>query len=418
MSPRGLKIQFALLLLTLGQLTGCGDSKPASSGDGGEETVIEAPVQDWDNYIPQTNYVPLEAPVSDPTCMATSSGNLCLFSKNPVAQKNASLLDLSKSSPEYLTLQTYRYELKNTEPNLVLDSSRVRVAELNGSPVNAPLSTPSWKIPFTSSNADLLAKANAFFWWNYGIQRSQSLTSLSWSANHRVRIFVGDTFNGFSGGRESLHLRTDGDRPSAALDSGIILYYLGVAEAWYANSGALFDNSGASKHTACAPTGEPKLMYGCCTTQAGCSRALISGIGEFMLALLNPDRPQLGELIANAPEGIRVCGIRRAAHDNETLTASQAFSACASTVGSGYVTTMGSLYASIWWELRKQAMVMGPNGEAEIGRLFLRHLELLRGDDDLMTARGKILYYDSVDFGGRYNIIIRQEFAKRGLGTF
>ncbi|NJL23862.1 MAG: hypothetical protein HC902_00860 [Calothrix sp. SM1_5_4] len=94
-----------------------------------------------------------------------------------------------------------------------------------------------------------------------------------------------------------------------------------------------------------------------------------------MAAMMFPQSPKLGETVANAVDGQRICGMNR---DLALLTLrgkAEIFGACAK--ASGHANLMGAWYASLWWRARIQAEAREVGAGADIDASFL--ITLRRG---------------------------------------
>ena len=178
----------------------------------------------------------------------------------------------------------------------------------------------------------------------------------------------------------------------------MLLSLWGEANVHYASKGAIADLSGDLNHVACLND-----LKGCCATKNGCSKAILSGAGDYFALMVFADQPRMGEGLANSTSGQALCGKHRDVADFASSRAADLYAACSAR---GAVAGMGFLYASMWWQVRTQA-----TGSMTVDQLFLRHLKDLNGHDTFATAKVKILALAPSDL----KTLFQQEFSKRGI---
>lgn len=200
-----------------------------------------------------------------------------------------------------------------------------------------------------------------------------------------VKIVADGTFNGFVPAANEIHLQRAGRELPAALDQSVIVQLYAQAVTYKASAGASHASL-ASKATTCADIRGRNLPNGCCTSLSGCGPAVLSGIGDYMVAaVFGEGRTPVGEGWKNDPAGMTICGLPRDPARNSTLLASTVSSAC-SAVGGRNAVALGALYAAAWWKVRVQSGF----SKAAVDRLFLRHLSAISGGDDFATLPAKI----------------------------
>ncbi len=120
-----------------------------------------------------------------------------------------------------------------------------------------------------------------------------------------------------------------------------------------------------------------------------------------------PNRTTIGDGFNNTSAGAQALpGISRDLASAASKTAPALF-----TAAQGDARSLGLLYASIWWEVRRQAGAQS----ADIDRIFMEHLTLLNGADTFSSAISKAKTVDSRLFSGQYSSALDAELAKRGL---
>ncbi len=81
----------------------------------------------------------------------------------------------------------------------------------------------------------------------------------------------------------------------------------------------------------------------------------------------------------------------------------------------GEIHLMGRVYASVWWEIRKKAALVGASEAKNIDKLFSEHLLTLASTDSFADALVKIKTLDTQLFAGKYSMDFQNEFARRGI---
>ncbi len=408
--------KISLQALALFALLFCGacfkSGSPASvngpAPDSSPPTVITFETPPPSTPPPSTN-----APIADANCLTNTDSRICLFDKNPVAQIGTALSDDSVNSAELSARQVFSAEINGNYTGK-LENEFVRVTRFDG--VGYDLGpNGAMKVPYSSARADDLSQLISYYWYSRIISTMGARLGNLPLLRRKLKIFTNDALSGWSMERSSIHLANRGNRLGEALDASALAYLMGVANADIASSGDLTSNDASSSLQACGGQTGPARQKLCCTSDAGCPRALLSGAAEYFQAIAFSNRPQLGELIANRSEGLRLCGLSRNIASNAALTRSNAYSACASSNAQGHIRTMGLLFASILWELRQQAFTDGGESRMlEFDRLYIDSLSQLRSNDTILSAKTKLLYVDQTIYGGRFNLKIIDEFARRG----
>lgn len=371
--------------------------------------------QTCSGFIPQRNLASanlalLEPPTDklDSECMNSPSYDACLFKKNPVAQQDKTY-GTSPTANEILKLQVYGVKLTQLGPEKPLENESIQVSTASGQ--TAPMGT-SFKIAVNSDPDHLVDQLMAFYWLNRTIQYISPRTGVFYAQGKRIRVVVDDTLAGWSSITNSIHLKSSDDGNHMAWNGDLLIYFLGLANIHYATQGKIMDyGSGSSnKHRICGNG----IANGCCKTSQGCAKAIASGAADYLSAVMFPQQTALGETWSNDIDGVSVCGISRNVAKNKQLTAEAAFGACSSSAEDkeGEVHNLGSVYASIWWEVRTQ---VDDSESADIDRLYTNHLPLLTGQDDFSTAFSKIQSLDQKLFAGKYSPIFSSQFNQRGI---
>ena len=344
----------------------------------------------------------------DSECMSSPSYDTCIFKKNPVAQQDKTY-GTSPTANDLLKQQIYGVKLTQLGPENPLENESIKVSSASGQA--APMGT-SFKIAVNSDPDHLVDQLMAFYWLNRTIQYISPRTGLFYAQGKGIRVVVNDTLAGWSSVTNSIHLKSSDDGNHMAWNGDLLIYFLGLANIHYATQGKIIDyGSGSSnKHRICGNG----IANGCCKTSQGCAKAIASGAADYLTAVMFPRQTALGETWSNNIDGVNVCGISRNVANNKQLTAESAFGACSDGAEDkeGEVHNLGSVYASIWWEVRTQ---VGDSESANIDRLYTNHLPLLNGQDDFSTAFSKIQSLDQKLFAGKYSSLFSSQFNQRGI---
>lgn len=341
----------------------------------------------------------------DPECMKKSEFNACLILKNPLHHAAKSDGE-DPESTDISSLQTVGVNLK-TKDGLFLQNDTVSVESANGQ--RAKADGDVWKFPADLNDAnDFFGQVMAYFWLNYSVGIAERDSGIFWAVNKNIRVLINDEFSGWSASGNTIHLQKAEGGKLPTHDAGLMVYYLGLANLHYATNGKIAELTNDQDHRSC---GSVKKDRHCCKDADGCAMALSSGAADYFVAATFPQAPTLGEAWSNRLSGLQACGLSRDLNENKDLSVQQAYAACAGQSGEGYIYPMGTVYASIWWEVRKKSKA------SEIDRLYQYHLKRLNAADDFLTAYEKILATDRELYSGKYKPLFQEEFARRGLST-
>ncbi len=374
-----------MLILNLG----CGEGFKAKSGELGLSLgdINGVGVQ----LIPQSDKI-------DGNCNSSPNYDACLFQKSPVAQQNAVLSNQSRSS--MAELQTFGVKINDLNGSGFLENSSIRILTSH-----TPRLKTTQNLKASVLNGSELEQVMTYYYLNRTIEYLSARGPLA-VRNQNIPVLVDDRVSGFRLANKTIYLsRKDGRLPSA-FDASEAVYLLGLANAHLASGGRLYNlPSKEDQHKMCGLDAK-----GCCSSRLGCARALASGAATYTTALMFPEKPVIGELGANRLAGVRLCGaMDRDLRTLTSVTATSAFVACEARKGD--VNILGSLYASIWWEIRKAF----PAETYKVDHIFLRHLLQLTAEDTFLTAKEKVLGLDRTLNGGDFSERIAAEFAKRGI---
>lgn len=348
------------------------------------------------------NSVPLQDAM-DPNCTSSSAYDICIYKKSPVSQAGRSI----SSRSDLQSIQHFGVKLRNLNSSGLLQNGSISITTLdseNSFQVSQDVGTLA-----STDDAGKIDQAMVYYWLNQAIDFMGARGAELAVKDKNITVILDDKLAGWNPTKSTIHMMKKSDTQSMALDAGIAVYYLAQANLHFASNG-MASKLDANKHQACG-----KSSSGCCKSATGCAKAIESGVADYMVAAMFPEDPQLGETWLNRTDGAGYCGLSRNLEQFKSVNAQQAYGACEAKGGSGEVHVLGSLYASIWWEVRKQAKEADLEGAKNIDRLYLEHLALLTGADDFMSALGKIQQADQENFEGQFSPLFQAEFEKRGL---
>ena len=352
--------------------------------------------------------------IADCQSPARTEIDACLFYKNPVVAHGEPILGGLKFTTDTTPFQIYGVKLA-TPIGSALSSADYRIIP-GGS---AASSTPGGPQPVTKNPAGN---------WKYAYadcaggacsadpdHRTGQLMAYYWLTS-QARFMKERTGAFYATGKSILVDTALNGIANAYFDSStnqLILGLFGNTEFALSADVYLHEAGHANLHFAAGGTMDAGGFTRQCPSAGGCLGAIHEGQADFHAALVFSDRTALGEGITNTMEGLDTCGSRDV-NRNRDLTAAAAYTDTAPCgAGVGEIHSVGRVYASIWWELRRGA---GDDaGAREIERLFTQHLPTIAADDDFVSARAKILAVDQALFAGRHQAAITAEFARRGL---
>jgi hypothetical protein len=341
-------------------------------------------------------------------CMDRQGVDACLFLKSPVTQKGSAL---ESGTGELTSLQRYAVRLPALDGSGFLRNASFSVQGPAAEKIS--LENGSWKFPVGDS-ALRLAHISAYYWLTMAAMAIKNRTGEFYAEGRNIKVVVNDDKTGWSSSDNSIRLEVSADGRPIAFDAGVMIHLLAQANLHYATLGKIDDMGNDTHHMDCGPTGGETYQNDCCQTKDGCSRAVAAGASDYLVALMFPDAPTVGEYWANRGSGLGFCNISRDLRMNANLSASEAFGACRDFGVAGEIYNMGTLYASIWWEIRKQ-LKQDPAATLQFDQLYMRHLSALDGADTITTAVSKAKQIDARDFAGRFTQLFDAEIGRRGL---
>jgi hypothetical protein len=334
-------------------------------------------------------------------CFGNSAVDACIYQKSAVAEAGAAVD--TGAAHEY---QSYGVQLSELDTSGSLTSSSFVVSSGTS---RAQKKDGSWKYSF-ADDPQALAQVAAYYYLTDFKNNFKNRTGVFQAQGKAIKVNVGAGFAGWSDHYNEIDLENQDDKIPMALDAGLVVNLLAHANAYYASGGQI--ETGISTYAqTCANKKGARVPYSCCTSAQGCGPALVAGQADYMTAVyFSSLSTTLGETWSSLPEGISTCSVSRDVSRNSNLTAAQAYAACSGIGASGNIYSLGALYASIWWETRKKV-----SDKNNFDLFFLRHLEVLSGDDTFTTIQSKLQTLDQSSFSSRYYSLMHAEFQRRGL---
>lgn len=343
----------------------------------------------------------------DENCATSPAYSMCIFMKDPVSQAQEPFAD--PNSPLVNERRIFGVKLTGVDGSGRLQNSSIEVHSLDGTNVNIH-ELESYKTKAIDDGSNFAEQQMAYYWANRTIEYLGARTGKFYARNQQIKIFVDDRTYGWRPATKSIHLKRTQLSKSMALNGGFIVHLLGQANLSIATNGEINNLTGSNKHKACGTS-----KYGCCLEWVGCSQAIAAGAADYLVAIMFPDDPGLGEFWNNSLDGAKACTQSRNLKFMSSITAQVANQVCASSGQTGEVHALGSVYASIWWEVRNKAEEERPGSSREVDTLYMEHLARLSGSDDFLTALSKIEELDAEMFGSRYSSKFRDEYQRREL---
>lgn len=359
----------------------------AGAGSGPGETGVNA------MRIPASDKI-------DPNGLTSGNYDTCIFYKNPVATNSQSVGNKTQRSA-LNEAQTFCAKLTSLNGSGSLTNSFFQIDTLSGEKINTKAIN---RINIGQDTGAKIEQLNAYYWGTRFTEYIEARTGRNYILNKNIRVITDSAFTGWLSKKNEIHLAKKGDVNSAAFSGEIVVHLLAQAQLHYATDGAINNLVGDSNHKSC---GLNKL--GCCVSELGCSKAIASGVGDYLAAVMFPDKLGIGEFVTNSMVGISYCGFSRNISSHSTASVMSAFNSCSIQSGVGQVNNMGSLYAAIWWQIRNSA------DPVEIDILFMEHLKYLSAEHTFIDALSKALEADARLYNSKHMTMIRNEFQKKGL---
>lgn len=325
------------------------------------------------------------AGVLDDHCMENNSYDACIFWKNPVAQRNLPFAVPLKFGQDLKETQIFGVKLFGQISPDKLASTTINV--FSSDSADAPT---DFKETYTQDSKHTVVQVHTYFWLSYMEKYLKERTGIFYASGKNIAV------NAY-----------DPNMPNNAKWTGSII--LGATVDSDKN---VIHELGLNAEMAIHEMGHANLAYsggrasGNCIDYKGCSGAINEGQADFHYMMIFGNSTALGETASNNLEGWSSFGISRDVRKLAAMTAQQAFDIC-----HGEAHAMGSLYASILWEIYNDPAVERINFE----KIFLQHLQKLTRSTTFVTAKDILLAEDLAFYSGKYQGIITAAFAKKGL---
>lgn len=378
-----------LLALSL-MVTGCGGYKSLNYYLPDE---IEGPYFERGD----TSLQPLTDRMDD-KCMQYRHFDTCIFQKNPVAQEETAVgIDQLEDN------RRFGVKIRNLATNGFLENSKLQVLTLN-TPRFTLQQLNLFKMPFTVMRS-YAEQLSAYYW------ADRIFTYLEPRLGNRIppvvlKIYADDTFTGYLSSKDSIHLEKSLNKVPAAFSADIITHLVGEAMADKLSGKKLFAGDRSVQHKFCELN-----PHGCCATQIGCSQALAHAFGDYLVGMMNPMKPRVGEAAAANPAGQIMCGIPRDLATLSAQTQLQVFSACSAGSAGGKVSLMGAWYASLWWKVRAQAEAARAGQGFEVDQLFFDHAKTWTGTTTFAEAKVAAINLSKSFKGGKFTAAFETVFT-------
>lgn len=332
-------------------------------------------------------------------CM-DSSAEACIFNKNAVNQSGKAM-----TQDRVGGYQVYGASVVGRGPSGNLQNSDFSILTLYTSRVNPQ---NGFKYYYAAGRSDL-EQVMAYIELDRARQWMNGL-GIYPARNMSLSVYADSDFNGYVPGKAQLHLERNGYSIPAALDGGVVNHLYAQANIYAATGGTSHANLATSAWT-CIDYRGYTSPNGCCKTDVGCGPALIDGAADAFVAMLyGPGSTGVGEGWRNSPGGSTICGLVRDPAQQSSLKLSKAVTACSSRGVRNQIQVIGLVYASIWYRVWEKT-----SDKPGLEKLFLSHLALIRGEDDFITMKSKILSLDLSMTNGKFSSLLNQEFTNRGL---
>ena len=333
-------------------------------------------------------------------CVEKGGHNTYVIDKNSVyAKKEVSSL----VGPDYNHLPLKPAHLLFLNTSGYLQNETFRILSYTGQQVSTtdcPL-----KFNYEEDHGVALSQLNSYYYSS--LARQFSSQRKLFLLGQGIYIITQAPVTGWSSADNTIYLGRDPETEhDSGLDASILLGLIAEANIYYATQGAIYEDSQRHQRDC---RGEQEM---CCSSQRGCSKAISIGLSQYFVSYFFRDAPTIGETYSNDFTGIKDCGVSRSLKESQNLSLSEAFSACKER---GYVYPMGTLYASIWWNIWQQILVEEPQKTDIFQDLYLEHLKGLRGGFDFFNALELIIDVDEQQFDSQFSSYFKDEFTRRGL---
>ncbi len=351
----------------------------------------------------------------DANCLDSSEYDACIFYKSPVVHKGDVLAVNERWETELPKWQHYGVTLPRSLSSSYFTNGTIEV--LSEQRIGAQ-EVENYQVAYSKDNQVAISEAMSYYWGSTLINHFRKTAGYTYLDNKNVRIVPDSSITGFSSETNTIYLgeteQTSG--LSVSFDASVLMHLMGEANIYHATNGAVYDLSVDDKHLDCGITGFEVYKKDCCASRFGCSKAVTSGLSDYLVSVVFPSFPAIGEALSNSVYGIEFCDINRNPDRNRVLNVKQAYGACADDGRPGQVYAMGSFYASIWYSVRTKVFEAdGARGIRDLDRLYMELLKELTPDDDFLTVLDKIRTVDASISEGWLTSFFEVEYQSREL---
>lgn len=386
-----MSLRITLLLLLFLIFAACSPTgfRINKGGDFSEFLEVGAP-----DLIPETDRL-------DNACFSKAEYDGCIFLKSPVAQQGSSV-----SLPALNDFRRFGFKLRGVGASGFLENSKFQVLTVSSTRLNVSQRS-LFKSPIATDQS-YAEQMSAYYWADRATQYLRARVGDGRLPVRALKIFADDAFTGYSAQRNTIHLEKSVGMIAHAFSADVVVQLFGQAIAQGLSNQKLLTSQVGSEHVSCQLN--PK---GCCKTNLGCPAALVSGFGDYVVAVLNPALPRLGETVSGRMMGQNICGLDRDLKTLHSNSRASVHSACGS--AAGHASLMGSWYASVWWTLRELADSQNSGASQDIDLIFFDHFKTLGSNSTFAEAKTSALWVAQNYKQGLYSTLILDHLTNAGL---
>jgi hypothetical protein len=340
----------------------------------------------------------------DDNCSTNSAYDTCIFYADPVTQTKSALTSNDLNN-DLISRLKFGVKLTDISTGSALLKNDWLTIENNGT--NIQVSAINTQL----TDLNQIAEVMSYYWTNLTIKYWENMTSINYFKANPLTIHTNDKLFGVSKLKNSIHVMTNSTGFNSAHDAGVLIHLVGQVLVNVATEGKTKVDATHAKHKTCAEGGL------CCVDNKGCVQAIKQGVGDFLSYSVFGKDYQIASGLKNDTTGSVRCNVSRSVSQLKSLSLNEAYSACENQNDSaGSTITLGSLYASIWWEVRtKIESEYGGLERENFDKLFMAHLSLIDADDDFSTVFQKVKALDDSNHQSKWFKIIKQEVEARGI---
>ena len=345
-------------------------------------------------------------------CFDDDSVQACLIAKSPVSVEQKSLTKAIDASTDFDYLINVPGVINHLDESGFLQNTSFTVDVARGE--RAQARNGQWKFLYRNDANGFYSQVHTYYWLDHAIGELIEKTGIFYAEGKNIQIKLNADKTGWNAVDNTIQLETTANGKQAALDASLSIHLLAQANLFYATSGKIYDLTQDANHTDCFIGDGPTYKNDCCKTTSGCSQAIAFGQADYLVALIFPGDPSIGESWANDPQGMKTCALTRNLNSLANRTLQEAFTQCAEKGAPGQIFNMGLIYASTWWEARKRIAKEGADSLKAFDTLYMKHLALIDGKDTFVSALNKVKDLDLQLNSGKFWPQLEIEMQKRG----